>query len=110
MKARITGKPATKKTIEEMHNELIMNDMKRDLENLELEKINKSGKKKVVDNETYFENLDASDCRYCMNYNFDTDSCKKNMPNIDPWYTKDNGLFDECEEWDYIYEQDDINE
>lgn len=88
------------KNIEEEFIEL---DRKENIENKELEKIIESGKKKEVDNMTYFEHFDPSDCRYCMNFIFKSDTCKKNMPNIDPWYTKDNDLLDECEEWEYVY-------
>lgn len=104
MKSRITGKPAKKQTIEESLKEMIILEEQNELENKVLAKIVESGEKKKVSVEIYSEHFDPSECRYCMNFNFKTNTCKKNMPNIDPWYTKDNGLIDECIEWDYIYE------
>lgn len=109
MKSRITGKPASKKTMEESIKEFEIIDAKEELENLQNEEIIKSGQKKKVNSQTYFEHFDPGNCRFCMNYIFVTDRCKLNMPNIDPWYTKDHDLMDECEEWDYIYEEDDID-
>ncbi len=107
MKSRITGKPAQKKTIEEDLKEMEMYDRILELENIQLREIIKSGKKKKVNIDIYSDHFDPSQCRFCMNYNFDTDTCKMNMPNIDPWYTKDNNLLDMCEAWDYVYEIDD---
>ncbi len=109
MKSRITGKPAQRKTIEEALREFAMNEATVELENMQTKEIIKSGKKKKVSREIYSDHFDPSQCRFCMNYDFDTDSCKKDMPNIDPWYTKDNDLPDECEEWNYVYEIDDEN-
>lgn len=110
MKSRITGKPAKKKTVQEFIEELEMNEATAELENIQIREIVKSGKKKKVNSDTYYDHLDPSQCRFCMNYVFETDTCKQNMPKIDPWYTKDNNLDDMCEAWDYVYEiDDDIN-
>lgn len=109
MKSRITSKPAKKKTVEESLKEFEMLDAKIELENLQNKEIIKGGKKKKVSKKIYSEHFDPSECRFCMNFVFEYESCKKNMPNIDPWYTKDNNLPDECEEWDYIYELEDEN-
>lgn len=73
----------------------------------EARKIAESGIKKIVPNLVYGDHFDPSNCVYCMNYNFEADTCKKNMPNINPWYTKDNNLPSECPEWDYIYKTED---
>lgn len=69
----------------------------------EADKIRKNNTKKIVNDEKYSEHFDPSDCAYCMNYCSETDTCKKNMPNINPWYTKDNDLPDHCDEWEYVY-------
>lgn len=104
MKSKLTGKQAQKKTIEESVNEFIALNAEAEFESEKNNKIIKSGKKKIVSNQIYSEHFDPSDCRYCMNYDMENDSCRENMPNIDPWYTKDNDLPDDCEKWDYIYE------
>lgn len=106
MKSRITGKPADKKTIDELIKEMNINDAKVELENIENQKIIESGQKKKVNSEVFYDNFDTSDCRFCMNFDYRTEECKKHMPNINPWYTKDMGIPDECEEWDYIYEEE----
>lgn len=86
--------------------EMEEDDKKREKECKEAEEIRKKGIKIKVNDEKYFENLDLSDCVFCMNFDDETETCKEKMPNIDPWYTKDNGLPDECEKFDYIYETD----
>ncbi len=103
MKSRITGKPAEKKTIEEFVKELRALDEQEEFENKILEKIIESGKKEKVNSDEFYKHTHETECRYCMNYSFKEDCCKKNMPFINPWYAKDNGIFDECQEWDYVY-------
>ena len=66
---------------------------KENEEDKEIEKIIKSGKKKIVDDITYAENFCPGSCRYCMNLIFETDECKYNLP-----------INEECQEWEYIYE------
>ncbi len=76
----------------------------------EIIKIIESRNKKKVDLIIYQDNFDPADCTHCMNFDYKNEICKKNMPNINPWYTKDNDLLDECDEWDYIYETDEEKE
>lgn len=109
MKSRITGKTAKRKTIEERLKEFNMLEEKTELENIQNEEIIRKGEKKKVSRKIYQEHFDPGECRYCMNYIFETDSCKKNMPFIDPWYIKDNNLIEVCQKWDYIYENDEKN-
>lgn len=71
-------------------------------EDIEIENIRKSGKKKIITEEEYGEKFDPQFCRYCMNYIDETDSCKKGLP--DPAHTKDeDGFYIDCEEYDFIY-------
>lgn len=83
-------------------------DEKEEKEWEEIEKIIKSGKKKKINHNEYIKNYAASigECGYCMNYDCENDTCKKNMPFINPWYGKENDTFEECQEWEYIYEEE----
>ncbi len=118
MKSRITGKQIENKengdvvvTVKKMKLKSIFADENyiREIsdEEKEIIEIIKSGKKKTVPLEIFIKYNDGNSCSHCMNFNYEDETCKKNMPNIDPWYTKDNNLLDECEEWDYIYKTDD---
>lgn len=79
-------------------------DRLEELEFEETEKIRKKGIKQIVSIEKYQEYFNPSNCSHCMNYCSKNGSCKKNMPNIDPFYTKDNDcITDNCDEWDYVY-------
>lgn len=95
------------KNVNDLIKEFEESDNDRENECKEANEIRKTGKKLIVSIDKYSENFDPSDCIFCMNYISETDSCKEKMPNIDPWYTKDNDLEDECEKFDYIYETED---
>lgn len=73
-------------------------------EDNELKKIRKSGMKTKVTLERYNDTFDPTFCRYCMNYDDDTDGCKAGISQKE-WEKMDrNGK--ECEKYDYIFECD----
>lgn len=74
---------------------------KEEKENIELEKARKKGKKIEVTEEEYDKNFDPTFCRYCMNYDDETDDCKAGIT-MEEWEKMDKEG-EECDKYDYIY-------
>lgn len=97
MKARLTNQPAPSK-LDKILEEA---DRKEAEEDIILEEIRKSGKPKIVDEETYYENTYETNCRYCMYYNDETDGCNKGISDSQWIEMHDNR--EDCELYEYVY-------
>ncbi len=78
-------------------------EIEEEKEDIMLNNIRKSGKKKKVSSDEFYEHNEIW-CRYCMNYNDDDDSCKAGVSD-EEWDEIDRSGED-CEKFDYIYELD----